>query len=40
MPTMLGIAGVPRATPTNLDALPKFCHTVYRRAGENEGTLD
>ena len=40
MRTMLGIEGVSRATPTNRDALPKFCHTVYRRAGENDGTLD
>jgi len=40
MPTMLGIAGVPRTTPANGDALSKFCHTVYRRVGANEGTLD
>jgi len=40
MPTMLGIADVPRATPANCDALSKFCHTVYRRVGENEDTLD
>ena len=40
MPTMLGIAGVPTATPANRDALLKFYHTVYRRVGESGDTLD
>jgi len=39
MQTILGIAGVPRAIPANLDARSKFCHTAYCHIGGNEDTL-
>jgi len=40
MLTTVDIVDVSTATPGNRDALPKFCHSVYRHNEENEDTLD